>query len=676
MAAERFTPDDHSHLDELHARRDDPTLAGVVGAVLGPEPLDSPAAVAWRKHAIHVRELEALRAERRRQPPLPAREVIATELERFSTGAADAWVRIEWALLRSREDEGGWGSTTLRPSSTWVWSSLPETVRRSVLDAAREYLRTDVSPRETLSYNQWGGRAGYQAFLLLLDEEPDTPRTFPPGVWERWVRSIVTSGRTGRSARPEDHVRDQELLAAAYQTVPDVVTSEIVALLRAEDAEQKQMSSASHFAELRDAGFQAALVELAFAPCLAARSVRQLLSMLLEQGCPAAERSALDALPDAVPRGAAARLRALAIAEALFVDGSDPAVLEAWRFVRRSKRVGREFALGVATRASNRRLRAFNEHQVGQLFTWLAELFPPPDPVYHGPHMMTGEDEVRYWRNSCATELANRATPAAIGTLEALARRWPEFPWLNQTIGRAEAELRRLTWIAARPAQLLELAAGMDKRFVASSGQLMDLVIESLGRMDGELQGELPAAANLWDERDGGARPKNEEHLSDEIARHLRRDLMGRRLVIGREVQIRRPSRGARSGQRTDIYIEAVDPSSPATAPLTLVVEVKGSWNPSVLEGIGNQLVGQYLDRNPRCHHGLYVVGWYLCSRWIQEEGKARTRRLKSYSALQSRLRDQARASTDSTRRIEAVVLDCRWASDEQNRTLSSKRGS
>lgn len=667
LAARRFTPDEYGHLDELYARRNDPGLAGVVGAVLGPEPLDSPTATTWRQHADQMRELEALEAERmRRETPPPAQEVIAAELERFNTGA-DAWIRIEWALLRSQEEEGGWGSITIRPSSTWVWHSLPEAVHRQVLDVARTYLRADVSPGETLMYDQWRGRAGYQAFLLLLDEEPATPRTFPPAVWERWVRAIVTSGRTGRSARLEDYIRDQELLEIAYRAAPDVVTGEVVALLSAENTEQKQMSSASHFAELREPGFQAALIELAFDPCLAARSVRQLLSMLLEQGCPAAERRALDELPERVPRGAAARLRALAIAEALFIDGSDPAVLGAWRFVRRSKQLGREFALSVATRGSNRRLRAFDEHQVGQLFTWLGELFPPPDPVYPGMHEVTREDEVRRWRNSCATELENRATPAAVGTLEALARRWKEFPWLNQTIGRAEAEMRRQTWMAATPTQLLELAAGMDKRFVASSGQLMDLVIESLGRMEEELQGELPAAANLWDERDGGARPKNEEHLSDEIARHLRRDLMGRRLVIGREVQISRPSRGAQSGKRTDIYIEAGDPSSPATTPLTLVVEVKGSWNPSVLEGIGDQLVGQYLARNPRCRHGLYVVGWYLCSRWIQEEGKARTRRLGSESALRSRLRDQARASMDSTRRIEAVVLDCSWASDEQS---------
>lgn len=663
LATRRFAFDVPHHLEVLYARRDDPGLAAVVRAILGPEDLDSPAAISGREHVSKMQELEALRAERRdRKPTLPAQEVIAAELDDLRKGRADAWIRIEWALLRNKDDEREWVSSVVRPSRTWVWDSLHETVQKEVLGAAREYLQTEISSGESLTYSHWGGRAAYQAFILLLDEEPDTPRAFPENVWERWIRVIVTSSRTGRSAKPEEYVRDEELLQLAYQAVPEMVIGEILALLRTENAQQKQLLSAHNFMELREAALQAALLELAFDSSLTTTSTRQLLSLLLEQGYPAAERKAVNALSGSVPRGKNARARVLTIAEALFIDGSDAGVQAAWQFAKRAKALAKDFALGVATRGARRGLQAFDERQLGELFTWLTELFPYPDPVYHGMHRITSDYEARRWRSACATELADRATPAAIETLTALSRRWPELSWLNNTISRAEAEKRRRTWVPAGPGQLLELAAEVDRRFVASAGQLMDLVIESVGRLEKELQGELPASANLWDEFDGGARPKGEEHLSDEITRHLRRDLIGRGLVVGREVQIRRPSRSARSGRRTDIYLEALDPSGLNS--IVMVVEVKGSWNRAVLEGMEKQLVGQYLAGNPRCQHGLYVVGWYLCPRWSNDEGKTRTRRLRSRSSLVTKLQGQASALTDSTRRIEALVLDCAWASD------------
>jgi hypothetical protein len=663
LATRRFAVDVPDHLEELYARRDEPGLAAVARVVLGPEDLDSPGATSAREHESRMQELGALRTARReREPILPVQEVIAAELDSFRNGRADAWMRIEWALLREKNDEREWVSTIVRPSRTWVWDSLHETVQKEVLGAAREYLQTDVSPGETLTYNQWGGRAAYQAFILLLDEEPDTPRAFPASVWERWIRAIVTSSRTGRSAKPEEHIRDEELLQLAYRAVPQMVIDEILALLRSENAQQKQLSSAHYFMELRETELQDALLKLAFDSSLAPTSTGQLLSLLLEQGYPAAERDVLRRLRGSVPRTKKGRARVLTIAAALFIDGSDSGVQAAWQFVKRSKPLAKDFALRVATRGARRGLQAFNERQLGDLFTWLTEFFPYPDPVYPGMHEVTSEDEVRRWRSACATELADRATPAAVDTLVALSRRWLELSWLNNTIRRAEAERRRRTWVPVGPAQLLELSGEVDRRFVASAGQLMDLVIESVRRLEEELQGELPASANLWDEFDGGARPKGEEHLSDEIARHLRRDLIGRGLVVGREVQIRRPSRSAKSGRRTDIYLEALDPSGLNS--IVMVVEVKGSWNRAVLEGMEKQLVGQYLAGNPRCDHGLYVVGWYLCPRWVNEEGKARTRRLKSRSVLESRLQDQATTLTSSATRVEALVLDCAWASD------------
>lgn len=95
--------------------------------------------------------------------------------------------------------------------------------------------------------------------------------------------------------------------------------------------------------------------------------------------------------------------------------------------------------------------------------------------------------------------------------------------------------------------------------------------------------------------------------------------------------------------------------------PVTAVLEVKGSWNDKLLTAMETQLVGDYLARNPESQHGLYVVGWYLCSRWKNDPGTQKTRRHGSAEALARALSDRASALSSSSRTIRALVLDAAW---------------
>ena len=82
------------------------------------------------------------------------------------------------------------------------------------------------------------------------------------------------------------------------------------------------------------------------------------------------------------------------------------------------------------------------------------------------------------------------------------------------------------------------------KRFVESNEQLLNVVIESLYRLQAELHGELAAVGDLWNNQEKEWWPKQEEDISDYIARFLRKDLSERGVVVNREVQIRRGRRG------------------------------------------------------------------------------------------------------------------------------------
>jgi hypothetical protein len=174
----------------------------------------------------------------------------------------------------------------------------------------------------------------------------------------------------------------------------------------------------------------------------------------------------------------------------------------------------------------------------------------------------------------------------------------------------------------------------------------MEIVIESLRRFERRLQGETPMSFILWDKQPGGGyRPKEEERISDALKTHLEEDLRGKGIIANREVMIRSGT-GAQRGERTDVHIDAVTNGSQGGVydRLTVIVEVKGSWNREVREAMRSQLRDRYL-RDNACRHGLYVVGWFLCDQWDDDDyRKAHTLRLlpSSIHATQRFLEAQA----------------------------------
>ena len=60
-------------------------------------------------------------------------------------------------------------------------------------------------------------------------------------------------------------------------------------------------------------------------------------------------------------------------------------------------------------------------------------------------------------------------------------------------------------------------------------------------------------------------------------------------------------------GSRTDVHVQAADPRDGAAEPLTVVIEVKGCWNPDILTGVTGQLL-PYLQPG---WAGIFLVGYF-----------------------------------------------------------------
>jgi hypothetical protein len=144
-------------------------------------------------------------------------------------------------------------------------------------------------------------------------------------------------------------------------------------------------------------------------------------------------------------------------------------------------------------------------------------------------------------------------------------------------------------------------------------------LIESLERLELKLQGETPAARDLWDKNNGKNnlfRPIDENAFSDYVKRFLDEDLKSRGIIANREVELRRGS-GGNPGERTDIHVDAVAKQLTGGNydSINVIIEAKGCWHKEIETAMESQLVDRYLADNT-CEHGIYLIGWFNCTQW------------------------------------------------------------
>jgi hypothetical protein len=132
----------------------------------------------------------------------------------------------------------------------------------------------------------------------------------------------------------------------------------------------------------------------------------------------------------------------------------------------------------------------------------------------------------------------------------------------------------------------------------------------------------------------------------------LENDLRNRGVVVNREVQIRR-------GQETDIHIVAIREKLDGSMDQVKVIsEVKGCWHAELKRAMQTQLRDRYLEDN-QCGHGLYLVAWFLCNKWKDENRKTKTPQWTLEEA-QRFFQKQAADLSGSGKILCALVLDAR----------------
>ncbi len=657
--------DNEQHEVVYLAYERNPALADEVERFFDPVDLSSEEARKQRKYHEEANSWREDREERPSPDP-PMAERVVRALDDSEAGDVDAfWQRLYYFL---QFDASGfarvsgieWDVTAL-PG----WRAADAATRGRIVEAAKRYV-LEGEPNT----DEWLGKgliyppafAGYRAFRLLKNFASDSMSDIPEHAWERWAPMILDFPVSTGTKEEEPHL---DLVATAYWQAPEAFIDALLFLLEKENEEKGHLFILHDLKRCWDDRLACTLLEKAKDPRLKPPCVGHLLKDLLDYGPGEAEELAGTLVGSWSGADEGGRARAVAAAEALVFHTGDAGWPVVWAAMQENGEFAGELVGAIANGAHHSDLssKRLSERQAADLYIWLVRRYPHSEYyIQYREDSLTSigfKESVSMWRDDIPRDLQNRGTAEACRQIARIAAELPELQdTLKRTLHHARAETRRKTWAAPRPEYVLDLTRRRATRLVQNGDQLLEALIESLGRFQDKLQGETPAVFALWNEAGGSYTPKDEERLSDEIKLHLEQDLAERGIVVNREVVIRRGG-GGRRGERTDIHVDATVPGSDRDEydTVSAIIETKGCWSRELDTAMEVQLVNRYLQDN-ECRHGLYVVGWFNCQQWDDADQKKARAPRHSIDVARERFEGQASRLSQGGLLVRSVVLD------------------
>jgi predicted NACHT family NTPase len=665
----------HLWNDEIYeqmyvAQVDDSTLARWVNRIFAPIKLGSEEAEFQRRHYERIRWREKEdKDEALPDPPVAYR--VRSALDDFEGGDIEAFWAGVYHFMQCEEDGSGWLSGAEWDMTTLPgWEAADDGTKIRIVEAAKRYV-LDGDPQT----DEWFCKdvdylpafAGYRALHLLLKLAPDFVAELPAKTWKKWTPIILDFPLIlNTDEEKEPHVR---LVAMAYGRVPDTLLSVLLALIDYEDSVKGQVSVTRRLESCWDDRLAYAVLEKLKDPALKPRAHGVLLGDLLDYGLREA-RAFAESLIASVPRDNEKQVELVSVvAGILFFFAEDSGWNALWPAMRRDDDFADAVVDEVSSGARHGDLpyKHLTESEIADLYIWLSRRYSHSEyfvDFSNGMVTYGRRENIAEWRDDAIRHLQNYGTFEACRQIERIIVELPESQdRLKWTLPYARAEARRRTWVAPEPRHVLGIVLTRDARLVQNGEQLLEVVLESLHRLEMKLQGKqqggTPAAPDLWSKHDAGTyRPMDEEAFSNYVKRHLHDDLEGRGIIVNREVVISR-GEGASRGERTDVQVDAVvrDSRVEEHKTVTIIVEAKGCWHRRLYKEMEVQLANRYL-RNNGFKYGLYLVGWFNCPQWDLQDSRQKTAARRNMVETQKRLETRASELSEGDLHIRAVILN------------------
>ncbi|WP_426511589.1 hypothetical protein ACPPVO_13740 [Dactylosporangium sp. McL0621] len=540
------------------------------------------------------------------------------------------------------------------------WAALDDDQRRNALDIAEQYLRAGTENGAALLGTDKArpdALAALAAFVLLDGEG----RVFglSRDRWAFWAPAIVHGPYFHNVTEPL-----QRILGIAHHEVPEVVreATEREVLGQAEFG-QFTLRRLTAFLDRADVPWLVRFIEdHTYDAATAAVAFARTLEL-----DPATALRLLHATFEHITSGDTAMpTRARQLTVVALTAGYEPA----WPMIRDALASDKDAARFVFLNVADDRSfdgAAFNESELIEMWEILRRLFPPADdPVEAGTHAVSPREAAGHLRNRLLTTLAERGTGEAVRSLQTLAERHPDDPAFGYLVAQARAAHGRADWTPLEPGQVSVILSSA-RRVLRNDEDLLDAVLGALHETQQALQAATPLATLLWNhaprcapQGDRACRPKTEDEVSDFLDYMISNRVSG--AVVNREVQVARLQTSG-IGQRADLLIQAQAAGNPDRV-LRVLIEVKGCWNPEIVDALEQQLVGRYLARWSGSA-GLFLVAWFDPAHGLKP-GAWRSDPIRGdRNRLGADLDGRAeRATLSAVRAVQALVLDCSMPSE------------
>ncbi len=409
-----------------------------------------------------------------------------------------------------------------------------------------------------------------------------------------------------------------------------------------------------------------------------------------------------------LPTSKKERMKAVQAAQALIKYSEDAGWKTVWPAIQQDPQFGREVMEEIAfyARNSGKFESTLSEKQVAELYIWLTEHYTSLNIVEPNQSVNVGttlnnslgspKSHIDIWKNLILCHLKERGTPQSYEALQQISQQLPQLKkQLKPIFIEAQNLIRRQTWIPAKPDEIIELAKNQQARLVKSGNELLNIIIEALDKLQQRLQGQTPAAIDLWNEikwtqiknlanmvleklknsqklknglprfedlwqlergdwrsiKDCSYLPKEEERLSDYIKGYLEETLKTKGIILHREVEIRK-------GEEVDISVTAVPNSAGEVYdPVSVIIEVKGCWNTGLNDAMKTQLLDRYLKDN-LCQYGLYLIVWFNCDKWDESDTRKKTAPNITFEQAQQQFNLQADQLSQQGVEVRAYILN------------------
>ncbi|MBD2393585.1 hypothetical protein H6G11_04855 [Cyanobacterium aponinum FACHB-4101] len=584
------------------------------------------------------------------------------------------------------------------------WKNADDSTKKRIIESAKKY----ILEKENFNYDWIGTNqvdlaiAGCKALYLLLNIKPNFVNQLPPSIWEKWA-SIIIAYSSAFIENNTDKQQYRQLVYLAYSNAKDKSIETLLKLIDKENREYEYLSIIDKFKNCWDDQLKSIILEkisfseysyvfylLGIAKVLNNNydhflaiylktlinqrhilkpksleilceklinhdysDVIEFINSLIRTFYPPTNQEEKDKILTATK---------LLINDVLSKYKDSEGWELVWQIIQQDTQFGREIVENLHY-SSNREFDLnLTETQLADFYIWLVQQYPyDEDPTYQGVYCVGVRDQVISLRNHLLRQLTEAKTIQGCQEIERIIGVFPKLPWLKQYLYDAQKNVRLNSWQPPIPKQIFQLIGDSRKRLVNDGNQLLDVLIESLQRLENELQGETPAVRNIWDKVNSNSeyKPVNENEFSDYVKRFLDRDLdlKQKGIIANREVELR-PSHGNAKGERTDIHVDAIIKcNGKIDGCITVIIEVKGCWHEELNEAMKTQLVDRYLKDNT-CKHGIYLIGWFNCSQWDNQDYRKRKTPKITLEDAKAKFDQQAKDLCVSGVNIKAFVLN------------------